>query len=87
MYKYLEFLEFSNFYINLKEQMVEEAFFILFLNRKFLREFNLNISGIFEVSDTDEINDNALIKQKSPTLKRKHIPKWAEKAVFYRDVD
>jgi len=85
MYKYLEFLEFSNFYIKLKKQMIEEAFFILFLNRKFLREFNLNISGIFEISDVDEINDDTLIKQKNLTLKRKDIPKWAEKAVFYRD--
>jgi hypothetical protein len=85
MYKYLEFLEFSDFYIKLKEQMVEEAFFILFLNRKFLREFNLNISGILEISDVDDINDDELIKQRSLKLKRKHIPKWAEKAVFFRD--
>lgn len=85
MYKYLEFLEFSNFYIKLKNQMIEETFFILFLNRKFLREFNLNLSGILEISDIDDINDSTLVKQNKLVLKRKHIPKWAEKAVFYRD--
>ncbi len=31
MYKYLEFLEQSDFYIKLKNQMIEETFFILFL--------------------------------------------------------
>lgn len=85
MYKYLEFLEFSDFYIKLKEQMIEETFFILFLNRKFLREFNLSIAGILEISDTDEFEDITLINPRKNTLKRKHIPKWAEKAVFYRD--
>lgn len=85
MYKYLEFLECSDFYIKLKEQMMEETFFILFLNRKFLRQFNLSISGILEISDTNEFDDITLIHQKKNILKRKHIPKWAEKAVFYRD--
>jgi len=85
IYEYSNIIEYSDYYIKLKEQMVEEVFLILFLNRKFLRKFNLNMSGILELSDTDEIDDITLINQKNNTLKRKHIPKWAKKAIFYRD--
>jgi len=84
--EYLEFIEYSSFYTKLKEQMIEETFFILFLNRKFLRAFNQNLSGIFEVQIYDEFEETSLeLINKKGKLYRKTIPSWAKKAVFYRD--
>jgi len=84
--KYFEFIEFSDLYYNLKTQMIEETFFILFLNRKFLRAFNLNLAGIFQIEDFTDFNDSQL-KLLNPKFRllRKNIPVWAKKAVFYRD--
>jgi len=86
IFEYLEFIEYSDFYLDLKEQMIEETFFILFMNRNFLRKFNLNISGIFRMLENDECNNDAtyLLNDKGKLL-RKNIPSWAKKAVFFRD--
>lgn len=86
IYKYLQEIEFSDFYDKLKSQMIDETFFILFLNRKFLRKFNLNISGVFELQNIDDFNVNTLnLLTSKNRLKRKKVPVWARKAVFYRD--
>ena len=79
-YEYLHDLELSDSYQRMKYQMVEETFYILFINRKFLWQFNHEMSGIFKLQETK----SSLLKQNG-TLKRKSIPKWAERAVFYRD--
>lgn len=84
--KYLQNIEFSDFYMSLKTQMVEETFFVLFLNRKFLRKFNLNLAGIFEVQgDMDYEMSSLMLLNDRGKLRRKRIPAWAKKAVFYRD--
>lgn len=86
IYKYFEDIEFSDFYTSLKEQMIEETFFILFLNRKFLRQFNLNLAGIFEVQGEVNYSESSMdLLTNRWKLKRKRIPMWAKKAVFYRD--
>lgn len=86
MYRYLESVEFSEEYLKLKNQLIEETFFILFMNRKFLKEFNLNLAGVFEISDINDFNINTKsYLKKNKTLLRKPIPSWAKKAVFYRD--
>ena len=84
--KYFEFIEYSDLYYDLKNQMIEETFFILFLNRKFLKNFNSNLAGIFELENPDAFNESQLKFLNSKfRLSRKNIPTWAKKAVFYRD--
>lgn len=86
MYKYLEFIEFSKGYSTLKNQLIEETFFILFMNRKFLKKFNMELSGIFEVLENKDLTlESKSYLKKNKTLLRKIIPSWAKKAVFYRD--
>jgi len=86
MYAYLESIEYSEYWIDLKIQMVEETFFILFLNRKFLQEFNENMAGILKLENIHEFdNDTQNLFTKKGRLLRKSIPTWAKKAVFYRD--
>lgn len=63
-----------------------EVFFVLFLNRHFLYQFNKQIS-----SRTKKIRINGLPKnskqlfKKDGIVRRVNIPMWARKAVFYRD--
>jgi hypothetical protein len=84
--EYLQFIEFSDFFDSLKIQMIEETFFILFLNRKFLRAFNLNLSEILKIQESEDFEDSDLRLLSSKfKLLRKNIPSWAKKAVFYRD--
>jgi len=86
MYMYLEFIEFSEDYLTLKDQLIEEIFFILFMNRKFLKKFNMELSGTFEMLEDEDITliSKSYLK-KNKILLRKKIPSWAKKAVFYRD--
>lgn len=79
-------LEMSDAFSLLKNQMVEETFYVLFLNRKFLNTFNLEMSEMFKVQELDDFDKDSLyLLKKNGTLKRKTIPKWATRAVFYRD--
>ncbi|WP_320019937.1 HNH endonuclease signature motif containing protein [Labilibaculum manganireducens] len=78
-------IEMSDAFSMLKYQMVEEAFYVLFLNRKFLQAFNLEMAEMFNVEHIEDFNEESIYLKKNETLKRTRIPKWAERAVFYRD--
>lgn len=71
---------------SLFDQMREEVFFLMFLNREFLRRFNEIIA--FYISGLSpggvEPDEGALFKKRG-VLRRARIPVWAKRAVFYRD--
>jgi len=70
----------------LQEQMVDEIFFLMFLNREFLRKFHEMVS--FHIADVDvdslRAEQRELFKSNG-VLERCHIPAWAQRAVFFRD--
>jgi len=79
-------IEMSDNFLSLKNQMVEEVFYVLFLNRKFLHAFNLEMSEMFKVQEIHDFDEESIcLLRKNGTLKRTRIPKWTERAVFYRD--
>lgn len=68
------------------EKLTEEVFFLLFLNRTFLMKFNMLVSSYLQLGDYEEIPDE--LKRhftKETKMKRVNIPKWAKRAVFFRD--
>lgn len=70
----------------LLENLTEEVFFILFSNREFLMNFNKFISGQFTEKDYDEIPlELRKCYTRKACLKRVSIPKWAKRAIYYRD--
>jgi len=76
-------------YWELIEKLTEDVFYVLFLNREFLKTFNLtladSIKGIEDlIADFDESEYEGLLTEKFK-VKRKHIPQWVKKAVFFRD--
>lgn len=64
-------------------------FYILFLNRECLQEFNKFFASNLEMCDGDEEAKNAVIEddlhdivRPNFKLNRVNIPKWVERAVF-----
>ncbi len=83
---YLNELQFCGPYQELLERMSEEIFFILFLNRQCLQQFNTMISNQIEDKELDELDEEDLIYfKKNGILKRINIPVWVQRAVLYRD--
>jgi hypothetical protein len=79
-YKWL--LRHQEKFVELFENLANEAFYILFNNRNFLLNFNQIVSkSVYDLSSTYPKN------QISPkgTIKRVNIPVWVKKAVFHRD--
>ncbi|HUT14296.1 MAG TPA: HNH endonuclease [Thermoguttaceae bacterium] len=70
----------------LQEQMIDEIFFLMFLNREFLRKFHEMIAFyIADVAmDSLPAQQRQLFKSDG-VLARCHIPTWVQRAVFYRD--
>jgi hypothetical protein len=69
------------------ERVTDEVFFIMFLNRKAMQKFNEMISQ-FIISDLvveDFPPDELKVLKKDGVLKRKKIPMWVRRAVFFRD--
>lgn len=65
----------------LREQIVDEVFFLPFMNRSFLKAFNTFLSGyILELTPMDTAR-----KGTRGSLKRIAPPQWAREAVFFRD--
>lgn len=66
--------------------MANEAFHILFTNRKFLFEFNKLLSSYLSSRGREELSDEIISKIKiSGGVRRTLVPKWAERAVYFRD--
>lgn len=76
------FLENEDKFCELFSEMSEEAFYVLFNNRKLLLKFNKIVST--HIYEKNVIYPNEYMTEKG-TIKRCHIPVWVKKAVFHRD--
>ncbi|WP_099770291.1 HNH endonuclease, partial [Acinetobacter baumannii] len=89
--EFMSELYLTNEYEKLINQRVKEIFHILFMNRQLLLTFNSFLSSIIEKNINnykDDIYNQDLLKKlfdENGKLKRINPPKWAQRAVYYRD--
>jgi hypothetical protein len=90
--EYYSYLFQEDLYCELLESLSNDVFYILFLNRQFLQEFNGLFADYLEgcvgdKSAVSEVINSDLIHVVRPNFKlfRKNIPTWVQRAVFYRD--
>lgn len=71
----------------LVERTVKEVFHVLFQNRQLMLTFNKMIAEAVEREKDEESNFVELngVRRRDGKLTRKNIPKWVQRAVFYRD--
>lgn len=85
-YEYYSELRAINDFCGVKEQVVNEAFYILFQNRELLRDFHDLISFHIGELKLNELDDSvSKFLRKDGVIKRKSIPKWVKNAVYFRD--
>ncbi|PDZ28248.1 HNH endonuclease [Bacillus toyonensis] len=67
------------------ELIIHSAFQIIFLDRKFLHDFHLELVDFIEdyIDEIQEAYPENVTKK--GRIKRTHFPKWLTNAVFYRD--
>ena len=83
---YFRDLTYTGPYEELLEKMADEIFFILFLNRQTLQNFNALVAHQIEDKSLDELDKEDLpYFKKDGTLNRVTIPKWVMRAVTHRD--
>ncbi len=83
---YHAFLRDEGPYEQLIERISEEVFFLMFMNREFLRKFNEMIAFYIASIDIDTLPlDERGFFKRNGVLKRASIPVWARRSVFYRD--
>ena len=86
VYEYYNDLRTEGSFEELLLQAVRETFFVLFQNRHLLLLFNEMISRQLENLDIEDLRHEERALFTAPgVLRRQHVPKWAETAVFYRD--
>ncbi|ATL97265.1 HNH endonuclease [Aeromonas sp. CA23] len=84
IYDYLLELRFSGTFEQLIEHTSKEVFHVLFQNRMLMLVFNTMMANALEREHTAESKSDDLIR-KNGKLKRKNIPSWVRKAVYFRD--
>ncbi|MFM1714619.1 HNH endonuclease [Aeromonas salmonicida] len=84
IYDYLLELRFSGTFEQLIEHTSKEVFHVLFQNRVLMLVFNTMMANALEREHTAESKSDDLI-MKNGKLKRKNIPSWVRKAVYFRD--
>ena len=83
---YFRDLTFCGPYEELLEKMADEIFFILFLNRQTLQNFNKLIAHQIGDKSLDELDEeDKSYFRKDGVLNRVTIPKWVMRAVIHRD--
>ncbi len=86
LYDYMTDLRDSGEYYKLIQQTVKEVFHVLFQNRSLMLRFNDMMASILKLEKDSEPPEEALHFFKRPgILNRKSIPKWVQRAVFFRD--
>jgi hypothetical protein len=71
---------------DLLEHLSEEIFFLMFMNREFLRNFNRMLAAYVSKLKIKGLKSHERdFFKKDGVLKRARIPVWARRAVFYRD--
>lgn len=84
--EYYDYLYETGSFQGLLQQISDEVFFVLFMNRNFLYHFNKQISTrIAKIKTQDFPDDSRILFKKDGFLRRVNIPVWVKKAVFYRD--
>lgn len=87
IYEYLISLREYGIFDDLVEHTVKEVFHVLFQNRELMLTFNIMIADALEreKDEKSEFIDLDKIRRKDGKLKRKSIPKWVQRAVYFRD--
>lgn len=78
----------SGEYENLLDQIAEEVFHVIFVDRAVLLNLNGIVSELVAEMDAEMLEEDPELAKlfKAPgKLRRTHIPTWARRAVFYRD--
>lgn len=84
IYDYLLELRLNGNFEQLIEHTSKEVFHVLFQNRVLMLVFNTMMANALEREHTVESKSDYLIR-KNGKLKRKNIPSWVRKAVYFRD--
>lgn len=70
----------------LVKHLAGEVFYVVFGNRALLAKFNSYVANVVSNLAIEELDEEAANQFERPgKLKRVHIPRWAEDAVFFRD--
>src|SRR6185295_12531388 len=70
----------------LVERMTEEVFFVMFLNRKAMRDFNVMMARTISQITLQELpTESCMLMRRDGVLRRADPPMWAQKAVFFRE--
>jgi len=86
IYEYLSEITLTGEFPDLTERMAKEAFHILFQDRELLLLFSDMMAAALEhAPELSQDEDASDLLTKKGTLKRQPPPKWARRAVFYRD--
>ena len=85
IYEYMNEVWISAAYEDLMKQTVNEVFHVLFQNRELMMRFNCYISGILENARWGQVDLDRSLLAPNGTLARVRPPKWAQRAVFFRD--
>lgn len=86
LYDYYDKLNFNDSLDILIKKLTSEVFYILFQNRVLIMKFNQMISDVLEYEKDSGIPEELkMLIRKDGCLKRKNIPKWVKRAVFFRD--
>jgi len=86
IYEYYQELQLTEEFETLITQMINEVFFLMFVNRGALLRFNDIVSRIIGSRSITEIPDEVKhLFTKNGVLKRVNPPKWARRATFFRD--
>lgn len=86
IYDFMNEVWMSIAYEDLMKQTVDEVFHVLFQNRELMLLFNKYVSEILSGGDWDSVEelDRSLLASNG-TLTRVRPPRWAQRAVFFRD--
>jgi hypothetical protein len=86
---FLEQVRLSESYDRLLNQLADEVFHIVFLNREALSGLNSLIASYVRELHPSDVDDDfgfgAILEDGGGRLKRCSIPSWAQRAVFFRD--
>lgn len=87
IYEYLIFLRECGIFDALVEHTVKEVFHVLFQNRELMLTFNTMVADALEREKGEKSIFVELdgVRRKDGKLKRKSIPKWVQRAVYFRD--
>lgn len=87
LYDYFLELRLEQSYEDLMNQITDEVFYIMFLNRNALELLNDLVAGYISHVTVDELEEDGDRRffAKDGVLRRGSIPEWVKKAVYHRD--